>query len=93
MGVVRPSFPEPRARNPGRILGLMDEHTASAGSDRASASHGIPILGRLTKTSPNLRVAGYVIAVAGTAIVTLVFLPIRDDITRSARGSRTSPSW
>jgi two-component system sensor histidine kinase KdpD len=63
----------------------MDEHTVPRGATEFRR-HGIPILGRLTRTSPNLRVAGYVIAVAGTAIVTLVFLPIRDGITPLSKG-------
>ena len=48
--------------------------------------HGIPVLARLTRTSPNLQIAGYVIAVAGTLLVTVVFLPIRDDITPLSKG-------
>jgi two-component system sensor histidine kinase KdpD len=48
--------------------------------------HGIPIVARLARTSPNLRVAGYVIAVAGTALVTIAFLPIRDNITPLSKG-------
>ncbi len=48
--------------------------------------HGIPILARLARTSPNLRIAGYVIAVAGTALVTIAFLPIRDNITPLSKG-------
>ncbi len=63
---------------------MMDEHTNPRRSD--TRGHGIPILARLTKTSPNLRIIGYVIAVAGTAIVTIVFLPIRDDITPLSKG-------
>jgi two-component system sensor histidine kinase KdpD len=48
--------------------------------------HAIPVLARLARTTTNLRIAGYVIAVAGTAIVTIAFLPIRDDITPLSKG-------
>jgi two-component system sensor histidine kinase KdpD len=48
--------------------------------------HGIPIVARLARTSPSLRVAGYAIAVAGTALVTIAFLPIRDNITPLSKG-------
>ncbi len=48
--------------------------------------HGIPILARLARTSPNLRIAGYVIAVAGTALVTIAFLPIRDEVLPLSKG-------
>ena len=47
---------------------------------------GSPSSRRLARTSPNLRIAGYVIAVAGTALVTIAFLPIRDDITPLSKG-------
>src|SRR6202795_1712865 len=48
--------------------------------------HGIPIVAGLARTSPNLRIAGYIIAVAGTALVTIAFLPIRDNITPLSKG-------
>jgi two-component system sensor histidine kinase KdpD len=47
---------------------------------------GIPILSRLTRTSPHLRTAGYVIAVLGTVAVTAAFLPVRDSITPLSKG-------
>ena len=85
MGVVRPSdqgYPPTNAR---RILDLMDER-ATLREPTDLRGHGIPILARLARTSPNLRIAGYVIAVAGTALVTIAFLPIRDNITPLSKG-------
>lgn len=63
----------------------MDQGTAPPDPSEIRG-HGIPILGRLTRTTPNLRIAGYVIAVGGTAIVTLTFLPFRDDILPLSKG-------
>ena len=63
----------------------MDERAAPRGPSDLRG-HGIPVLARLTRTSPNLRTAGYIVAVAGTAIVTSVFLPIRNDILPLSKG-------
>ena len=64
----------------------MDERTASRDPSDVRG-HGIPVLARLTRTTrPNPRLAGYVVAVAGTALVTTCFLPIRDDITPLSNG-------
>ena len=48
--------------------------------------HGIPILARQHEDQSEPSIAGYVIAVAGTALVTIAFLPFRDDITPLSKG-------
>ncbi|MGZ6545888.1 MAG: sensor histidine kinase [Actinomycetota bacterium] len=47
---------------------------------------GIPILSRLSRTKPNLRAAGYAVAVLGIAAVTFAFLPFRDSVTPLSKG-------
>jgi two-component system sensor histidine kinase KdpD len=63
----------------------MDERAAPR-DPSPLRSHGIPVLARLARTSPHLRTAGYVIAVAGTGLVTVAFLPFRDSITPLSKG-------
>jgi len=63
----------------------MDEPTATRDASDVHG-HGIPVLARLTKTSPGLRVAGYTIAVGGVLLVTLVFLPVRDSLAPLTKG-------
>jgi two-component system sensor histidine kinase KdpD len=57
----------------------MDERAAPRGASDARG-HGIPILARLARTNPHLRTAGFVVAIVGTAVVTLGLLPVRDSI-------------
>ena len=86
MGVVRP----PRSAKPAHVSAGVSStiwmSVRRSGNRPTSAATGSPILARLARTSPNLRIAGYVIAVAGTALVTIAFLPIRDDITPLSKG-------
>jgi two-component system sensor histidine kinase KdpD len=63
----------------------MDEPTVTRDPSDLHG-HGIPVLARLTKTSPGLRVAGYVIAVGGVALVTVAFLPVRDSLAPLTKG-------
>ena len=85
MGVVRPLHGRPVRGYASVSSLLMDERAASREPSHLSG-HGIPVLARLARTSPHLRTAGYVIAVAGTALVTACFLPFRDSITPLSKG-------
>ena len=85
MGLVKPSQPGYFADGHRRILERWTSAPHS-GNRRTSAVTGSRSSLDSTRTSPNLRTAGYVIAVAGTALVTIAFLPIRDNITPLSKG-------
>jgi len=63
----------------------MDERTATRDPSDLRG-HGIPILARLTRTSPGLRIGGFAIAILGTLAVTLIFLPVRDNLAPLTKG-------
>jgi two-component system sensor histidine kinase KdpD len=53
--------------------------------DRASGNR-LQFITRLGRTEPHLRGAGYAIAVAGTALLTVSLLPFRNDLTPLSKG-------
>jgi two-component system sensor histidine kinase KdpD len=63
------------------VFGKRDLEDADADS-----THRLSFITRLGRTEPHLRGAGYAIAVAGTAALTLALLPFRNDLTPLSKG-------
>jgi two-component system, OmpR family, sensor histidine kinase KdpD len=64
------------------VFGRIDARdTADTG-----AGNRLQFITRLGRTEPHLRGAGFAIAVAGTAVLTLALLPFRNDLTPLSKG-------
>ena len=63
------------------VFGRINARDADAGS-----GHRLEFITRLGRTEPHLRGAGYAIAIAGTALLTLALLPFRNDLTPLSKG-------